>query len=36
MVANRLSQSEKQFFYKPQELRKTFFKSIDKKELPAK
>ena len=33
---NRLSQSEKQFFYKPQELRKTFFKSIDKKELPAK
>lgn len=30
---NRLSKSEKQFFYKPQELKKTFFKSIDKKRL---
>lgn len=30
---NRLSKSEKQFFYKPQELKKTFFKSVDKKEL---
>ena len=30
---NRLSKSEKQFFYKPQELKKTFFKAIDKKRL---
>ena len=30
---NRLSKSEKQFFYKPQELKKTFFKVIDKKRL---
>lgn len=30
---NRLSQSEKQFFYKSQELKKTFFKAIDKKRL---
>lgn len=30
---NRLSKSEKQFFYKPQELKKTFFKTIDKKRL---
>ena len=30
---NRLSKSEKQFFYKPQELKKTFFKAIDKKQL---
>ena len=29
----RLSKSEKLFFYKPQELKKTFFKSIDKKRL---
>lgn len=28
---NRLSKSEEKFFYKPQELKKTFFKSIDKK-----
>ena len=30
---NRLSKSEKQFFYKPQELKKTFFKAIAKKQL---
>ena len=30
---NRLSKSEKQFFYKPQELQKTFFKSVNKKRL---
>ena len=30
---NRLSKSEKQFFYKSQELKKTFFKAIDKKQL---
>ncbi len=30
---NRLSKSEKQFFYKPQELKKTFFKAVDKKKL---
>ena len=30
---NRLSKSEKQFFYKPQELKKTFFKAIGKKQL---
>ena len=30
---NRLSKSEKQFFYKPRELKKTFFKAIDKKQL---
>lgn len=30
---NRLSKSEKQFFYKPQELKRTFFKAIDKKRL---
>lgn len=30
---NRLSKSEKQFFYKPQELKKTFFKIVDKKRL---
>ena len=30
---NRLSKSERQFFYKPQELKKTFFKAIDKKQL---
>ncbi|MDD6627100.1 MAG: hypothetical protein PUF03_02480 [Lachnospiraceae bacterium] len=30
---NRLSKSEKQFFYKPQELKKTFLKAIDKKRL---
>ena len=30
---NRLSKSEKQFFYKPQELKKAFFKAIDKKQL---
>ena len=30
---NRLSRSEKQFFYKSQELKKTFFKAIDKKRL---
>ncbi len=29
----RLSKSEAHFFYKPQELKKTFFKSIDKKKL---
>jgi hypothetical protein len=29
----RLSKSEKQFFYKPQELKKTFLKSIEKKRL---
>ena len=31
---NRLSKSESSFFYKPQELKKTFLKSIDKKRLP--
>ena len=30
---NRLSKSEKQFFYKSQELKKTFFKAVDKKRL---
>jgi hypothetical protein len=30
---NRLSKSEKRFFYKPQELKKTFFKTVDKKRL---
>ena len=30
---NRLSKSERQFFYKPQELKKTFLKAIDKKRL---
>ena len=30
---NRLSKSEKQFFYKTQELKKSFFKSVDKKRL---
>ena len=30
---NRLSKSEETFFYKPQELKKAFFKSIDKKRL---
>lgn len=30
---NRLSKSEKQFFYKPQELKKVFFKTVDKKRL---
>ena len=30
---NRLSRSEKQFFYKPQELKKTFFRTVDKKRL---
>ena len=30
---NRLSKSEEKFFYKPQELKKTFLKSIDKKRL---
>lgn len=29
----RLSKSEKSFFYKPQELKKTFLKSIEKKKL---
>ena len=29
----RLSRSEEQFFYKPQELKKTFLKSLDKKRL---
>ncbi|MDE6713614.1 MAG: DUF3800 domain-containing protein [Lachnospiraceae bacterium] len=29
----RLSKSEKKFFYKPQELKKTFLKSIEKKKL---
>ena len=30
---NRLSKSEEKFFYKPQELKKTFFKSIEKKKM---
>ena len=30
---NRLSKSEEQFFYKPQELKKTFLKSVYKKKL---
>ena len=30
---NRLSKSEKQFFYKPQELKKTFLKTVGKKRL---
>lgn len=29
----RLSRSEESFFYKPQELKKTFLKSVDKKKL---
>lgn len=29
----RLSKSEEKFFYKPQELKKTFFKSIEKKKM---
>ena len=29
----RLSRSEEQFFHKPQELKKTFLKSIEKKKL---
>lgn len=29
----RLSKSEEQFFYKPQELKKTFLKSVEKKKL---
>lgn len=29
----RLSKSEERFFYKPQELKKTFFKSIEKKKM---
>ena len=29
----RLSKSEEQFFYKPQELKKTFLRSIEKKRL---
>ncbi len=30
---NRLSKSEEKFFYKSQELKKTFFKAVDKKHL---
>ena len=30
---NRLSKSEEKFFYKPQELKKSFFKAIEKKNL---
>lgn len=30
---NRLSKSEQKFFYKPQELKKTFIKAVDKKRL---
>ena len=30
---NRLSNSEKKFFYKPQEFKKTFWKSVEKKRL---
>lgn len=30
---NRLSKSEEKFFYRPQELKKTFLKSIEKKKL---
>lgn len=30
---NRLSKSEQQFFYKPNELKKTFIKSLDRKKL---
>lgn len=33
MMEKRLSKSEEKFFYKPQELKKTFLKSIDKKKL---
>lgn len=32
-LENRLNKSEKQFFYKPQELKKSFFKTVDKKHL---
>ena len=32
-VEKRLSKSEEKFFYKPQELKKTFLRSIDKKKL---
>lgn len=30
---NRLSKSEQKFFYKPQELKKSFWKTVDKKRL---
>ena len=30
---HRLSKSEEKFFYKPQELKKTFFKSVAKKHI---
>ena len=33
---NRLSKSEKLFFYKPQELKKNFFRTVDKKRLTSK
>ena len=32
-IENRLSNSEKKFFYKPQELKKVFLKTIDKKRM---
>jgi len=32
-VNNRLSKSEKSFFYKPQELKRTFFKALEKSRL---
>ena len=32
-IEKRLSKSEERFFYKPQELKKTFLKSIEKKKL---
>lgn len=33
---NRLSKSEEKFFYKPQELKKTFIKSVEKKHIDRK
>ena len=33
MSEKRLSKSEEKFFYKPQELKKTFIKSVEKKHI---
>lgn len=33
MQEKRLSKSEEKFFYKPQELKKTFIKSVEKKHI---
>lgn len=32
-MKKRLSKSEEHFFYKPQELKKTFLKTVEKKKL---